>query len=203
MCSPRRHYIVCLLHGPKPYLVPIWSLADPFLVPFSSPSDPYQFPTWSVWSVHGPHVSLIGPYVVPTCSAYSLHGLYLVLTCLVLTWSLHGSLSGLFLGPTWTLPGLTGTNMIPMLSSCCPYVIPTYSACSVHGPYPVMGRLVPTWSLSVYYLVCTWSLYGPIWSLCSPDFVCMVTIWSLRGPYTACLVPAWSLPSPGPYLVDS
>jgi hypothetical protein len=124
-----------------------------------------------------------------SCSVWSLSGHYLVTT-----WSL----SGLFLGPTWTLPGLTGTNMIPILSSCCPYVIPTYSACSIHGPYPVMSRLVPTWSLSVCYLVCTWSLSGPIWSLCSPNFVCMFTIRSLRGPYTP-LQPAWS--QHGPYLV--
>jgi hypothetical protein len=142
-----------------------------------------------------PHVLRI-PYMVCiwSCSVWSLPGHYLVTT-----WSL----SGLFLGPTWSLPGLTGTNMIPMIYSCCPYIIPTYSACSIHGPYPVMGRLVPPWSLSVYYLVCTWSLSGPIWSLCSPDFVCMFTIRSLHGPYTACLVPALSLPGPGPYLVNS
>jgi hypothetical protein len=136
------------------------------------------------------------------CSVWSLPGHYLVTTWL---------LPGHFLGPTWTLPGLTGTNMIPMLSPCCPYVIPTCSACSLHGPY-----LVSTWSLSVCYLICTWSLSGPIWSLCSPDFVCMVTIdptWSLYGLPGPSRIPtgSWSLPGqfliniwsiPGPFVVS-
>ncbi len=181
-----------------------WYLSGLQLIPFWSLSDPYQFPTWSVWSVHGPHVSLIGLYVVPTCSVYSLHGLYLVLFCLVLTWSLPGhymvaiwSLPRPYLDPTWSDWHQHDHYVIFMLSLC--YL--TYSACSVHGPYPVLGRLVPTWSLSVYYLVCTWSLSGTIWFLCSSGFVCMVTLWSLRGLYTTCLVPAWSLPGPGPYLV--
>jgi hypothetical protein len=154
-----------------------------------------------------PHVLRI-PYMVFIwpCSVWSLPGHYLVTT-----WSLPG----LFLGPTWTLPGLTGTNMIPILSPCCPYVIPTCSACSLHGPYLVMGRLVSTWSLSVHYLICTRSLSGPIWSLCSPDFVCMVTIdptWSLYGLPGPSMVPTRSLPGqfliniwsiPGPFVVST
>jgi hypothetical protein len=53
-CSPRRHYIVCLLIWsltiPDTYLAFTWSYSDPYLVPKWSLSDPFLVPTWSVWS---------------------------------------------------------------------------------------------------------------------------------------------------------
>ena len=165
------------------YVVPTWSLKG---LP-----GPNMAPTRS-WSIHGPYLvhtwSICGPFVVPTSSlpglAWSSHGSYVsplwtYMVYMVQTRSLPRP--GPYLVPKWSLPDLSSPNMVPLCSFSCPYVVPqgpyivcvvpTWSAWSQHGLHgPYMVYVIPTRSLPGPglpgpYLVHTWSLPEPTWSL--------------------------------------
>jgi hypothetical protein len=120
-------------------------------------------------------LSLFGPYVVPIYSAFP----YMICIWSCFVWSLPGHNLVVIpfpsLAPLWTLPGLTGTFMVPTLSLIGPFVVST----CLCDPY-----IVCIWSCSV------WSLPGHFLALSGRY---LVSAKALLGPYLVWLVPTWFL----------
>jgi hypothetical protein len=101
------------------------------------------FPTWSLHSLPVPHmVPKLSWSSYPQCPGLPIQNWYVLFI-----WSLPGP----YLVTKWSLPSLSGPNIIPVWSSRGHFVVPT---CSLHSPLPVLVCL----SIPSPYLVSTWSL---------------------------------------------